>query len=222
MIFFVISVLTLNLILWAVFLIRFKKLFSTDQIIEKTEEKMNHFVREIDMAADRDTYLAKETSKRLKSMLDDADQKMELFKEASQRLRDMIAEADKINKGKAYSLNEIIQKKSIEPDDAFELTLSGTKKETQQGSLFEQNKESVKSIQKNRTNVTPDGAAYHEIPLIITKVYDEEKPKLTPEEIKKNMKHLVRKLLDEGAQADEIAQKLNCSITEIQFIIDML
>ena len=44
---------------------------------------------------------------------------------------------------------------------------------------------------------------------------------MTQEEIKKNLEHLVRKLFDEGNTVEQIAQKLNCSITEIQFIIDM-
>ena len=73
MTFFVISVLTLNIILWIVLLIRFKKLFSTDSIIEKTQEKLEHLIRDIDNAADRDTYLAKETTKRIQSMIEEAD-----------------------------------------------------------------------------------------------------------------------------------------------------
>ena len=79
--FFVISVLTLNIILWIVLLVRFKKLFSTDSIVDKTQKKLNELIKEIDNAADRDTFLAKETSKRIQNTLDDAEKKMELFKE---------------------------------------------------------------------------------------------------------------------------------------------
>ena len=218
---FVISVLTLNIILWIVFLIRFKRLFSTDKIIEKTEQKVNHFIKEIDMAADRDTYLAKETTKRIQNMLDDADRKMELFKEATSRLRDMIAEADKINKGQKYTFKTV-----VDPESAYEVKINNKKPE--QGNLFEQSNDTysppskAKSIQKNETVVTQDGAAYHEIPLIITKVYDEQPRKMSEEEKKKRMPELVRKMFADGATAEEIAQKFNCSITEIQFIIDML
>lgn len=222
MTFFVISVLTLNIILWIVLLIRFKKLFSTDSIIEKTQEKLEHLIRDIDNAADRDTYLAKETTKRIQSMIEEADLKMELFREATQRLRDMIAEADRINRGRGVA-ERIAVKTTVDPDSAYEVKLSDKKPE--QGNLFEQNdtySPPSKPIQKNETNVTPDGAAYHEIPLIITKVYDEQPAKMTPEEIKKNLPHIVRKKLDEGMTPEEIAANLNCSITEIQFIIDMM
>lgn len=191
-------------------MLRFKHLFSTDGIIEKTQEKMNQFVHEIDLAADRDTYLAKETSNRIKSLLDEADRKMELFKEATSRLRDMIAEADRINKGKAYTINPAITKPKIDPDAAYEVNIK-----SQQGSLFEENKGVEKKEKKE------EKAGYREIPLIITKVYDEEPPKMTEEEIKKNKNHLVRKMLDQGNSVEEIAKKLNCSITEIQFIIDL-
>ena len=206
MTFFVISVLTFNLILWAVFFIRFKKIFSTDKIVEKTEQQLNHLIKEIDMAADRDTYLAKETSKRIKNEIEEAERKMELFQEATNRLRDMIAEADKINKVQKYTI-----KPAVDPDAAYELNIKNKKPE--QGNLFEQN---------NETIVTPDGAALHEIPLVITKVYDENQNGLTEAEKKKNMTHKVQRLFAEGYSAEDIAKKLDCSITEVQFIIDLL
>ena len=218
MLFFVISVLTLNIILWVVFLIRFKNLFSTDRIIESTREKVNKIIKDVDNATDRNTYLTKEMTKRVQKIIDDADVKMELFKEATQRLRDMIAEADRINKGQRISITQ-----KVDPDSAYELNVH--EKPAVQGSLFEQQQDTysrpVKSIQKNETNVTPDGAAYHEIPLIITKVYDEKTPKNEPEENHKNLSLLVQKKLDQGMSPEEIAQNLNCSITEVQFIIDM-
>ena len=206
MTFFVISVLFVNLILWAILLIRFKRLFSTDKIVEKTEQQLNHLIKEIDMAADRDTYLAKETSKRIKNQIEEAEQKMELFNQATNRLRDMIAEADKINKGQKYNIQP-----AVDPEAAYELNIKNKKPE--QGNLFEQN---------NETIVTPDGAALHEIPLVITKVYDENQNGLTEAEKKKNMTHKVQRLFAEGYSAEDIAKKLDCSITEVQFIIDLL
>ena len=221
MTFFVISVLFVNIILWAIMLIRFKRLFSTDKIIEKTEQKLNHLIKEIDMAADRDTYLARETSKRIKNQIEEAESKMELFKEATSRLRDMIAEADKINKGQKYTIQP-----AIDSESAYEINVSNKKPE--QGNLFEQNNDTYsdlrnkKSIQKNETIVTSDGAAIQEVPLIITKVYDDQPNKMTEAEKKKNLSLNVRRLFSEGMSADEISKKLNCSITEVQFIIDLL
>jgi len=198
MTFFVISVLTLNIILWLVFLIRFKKLFNTDDIVNKTQKKIEHLVREIDNAADRDTYLARESTKRIQKLLDDADVKMGLFKEATQRLRDMIAEADKVNRG------QVIKTKITTPE---------------QQSLFDNNY--TESPKKNLTP-SPSPSPEQEAPLIITKVYDDKPKKMTPEEIRKNLNSIVIKKFNEGQSADEIAANLNCSITEVQFIIDMM
>ena len=221
MTFFVISVLTLNIILWIVLLVRFKRLFSTEKIIEKTEQQINHLIKEIDIAADRDTYLAKETSKRIKNQIDEAEQKMELFKEATNRLRDMIAEADKINKGQKYTI-----KPAEDPDAAFEVNVKNTKPE--QGNLFEQNNDTYsnlknkKSIKKDKPEITEGDNSNHEIPLVITKVYDDQNNKMTESEKKKNLTTNVRRLFSEGMNPEDISKKLNCSITEIQFIIDML
>jgi hypothetical protein len=44
---------------------------------------------------------------------------------------------------------------------------------------------------------------------------------MTAEERRKNMTATVRKMFNEGASPEEIAANLNCSITEVQFIIDM-
>lgn len=223
MTFFVISVLTLNIILWIVLLVRFKKLFSTDDIINQTQKKVEHLIREVDKSADRATYLAGETRKRIESMLEDADNKMELFREATQRLRDMIAEADRINKGGRPSVV-----RTIDPDSAYELSVKA--KQPVQGNLFEassnsdlENKTETVSSQKNvPVNEKPKtNSGYQEVPLIITKVYDDKPKQMSSEEKRKNRTTQVRRLIAEGASVEEIAQKLNCSITEIQFIIDM-
>lgn len=248
MTFFVISVLLLNLILWVVLLIKFKSLFSTDGIVSKTQKELNNLVKEIDMAADRDTYLARESTKRIQNTIEEAEQKMELFKEATQRLRDMIAEADRLvrNQGVQPQI-----KNNIDPDAAFELNIKN--KNPQQGSLFDDNnsenynnyRQSTNTftyprpknagakpvIQPDEITVTADGAAYKQIPLVITKIY-EEKPvenkeqQIQPsiyskQERKPNLNKQVESMFEEGFSVEQIAAKLNCSITEVQFIIDM-
>ncbi len=197
--FFVISVLTFNLILWIVLLIRFKKLFSTDDIVKKTQDKIENLIRDIDTAADRDTYLAKETSKHIRSLLDDADKKMELFKEATQRLRDMIAETDRVSR-------------KYEEGKAFELNIQNSRAIAQEAEIIPQN------IDQGNTEEN----SYKEKPLIITKVYENQPVKSSGSDLKKDKELLVRKYLDQGKSIEEIAEKLDCSITEVQFIIDLL
>ena len=171
-----------SLILMIVILIRFKKLFSTDAIIEKTKAQMNRVIMDVNNNANRDLELINESSRRLRALLNEADKKMENFREATQLLRNTIAEAEKLNTGKVrraeFVENERFsdikpvgqktkKKSTIDPDASFKVNNGAAF----QGSLFDDEDEN--SILKDETVVTKDGAAYKEVPLINTKVYDE-------------------------------------------------
>jgi hypothetical protein len=228
-----------SLILMIVILIRFKKLFSTDAIIEKTKAQMNRVIKDVNGNANRDLELINESSRRLRALLNEADKKMESFREASQLLRNLIAEAEKKSgsgAGKVVyveSVKEPVQKKSeekpkvknnpyVDPDASYRVRTVPPAAGTQQ-SLFDDNEtdDGPKSILKDETLVTPEGAAYKEVPLIITKVYDD---KVTSTEPKNNrsLKENVERLFHQGMQIDDIAAELSCSTSEVQFIIDML
>lgn len=249
---FIIVLTTLNLVLWGILLIRFKKIFTTDSIIEKTRDQLNKMIADIDKATDRDMFLSSEATKRIQAKIDDADKKIEMFSEATNRLRDMIAEADRINKlsnNKSSLYNNISEPKkqapkkanpvskanidkylqnstnsswqnpsnSIDPDSYVQL------KPSAQGDLFDQEPEPAKII-KDEITVTQDGAAYKEVPLIITKIYEDSETEEPVEkvEVKKNLREQVQELYEEGMKAEDIALHLSCSITEVQFIIDMI
>ena len=222
-----------SLILMIVILIRFKKLFSTDAIIDKTKSQMNRVIMDVNNNANRDLELINESSRRLRALLNEADKKMENFKEATQLLRNSIAEAEKAGQKPKKSVY-------IDPDASYTVTNTVNRNgPAQQGSLFDDAEESVpkespkaqKSILKDETVVTPDGAAYKEVPLIITKVYDEKMNIVkTQQEAKtiqsqtsdRNLKDKVEKLFRQGMQIDDIAAELSCPASEVQFIIDML
>lgn len=183
------SLVTITLL--SIFLIRFKKIFSTDNIIEKTKLYMDKMIKDINSQANRDLDLVRESSNRLKALLNESEHKMELFREATNRLRDMIAEAERINQiaGTAYVENKNLSgikpvrkpsssKRSyerisdIDPDASYQIS------KPQQRSLFDSVDEDAapapKSILNDETTVTQDGAAYKKVPLIITDVYDDE------------------------------------------------
>lgn len=230
----------INIILWVIFLVRFKKLFSTDKIINTTTEKMNKLVMEIDKATERNIFLTDASEKKIQKLLNEADKNMELFKEANKRLRDMISEAEKVSKRNEIRspiyepVREVIRqelptqpktervvkknidaylqnsRKAIEPESTFKLV------DSVQQDLFGENKV---DITDTVTKITEDGAAYKEVPLIITRVYD-EKP-VPKENKKKNLTKAVQELYNNGLTVTQIANELSCSITEVQLIIDM-
>ncbi len=222
-----------SLLLMIIILVRFKKLFSTDSIIDKTKSQMNRVIMDVNNNANRDLELINESSRRLRALLNEADKKMENFKEATQLLRNSIAEAEKTAQK---------PKKSVYVDPEASYTVTNTVNRNapaQQGSLFDDAEEYVpkespkaqKSILKDETVVTPDGAAYKEVPLIITKVYDEkmnivktqqEAKTIQSQTSERNLKDKVEKLFRQGMQIDDIAAELSCPASEVQFIIDML
>lgn len=206
---------SISIILMIIILVKFKKLFSTESIIEKTKAQMNRVIIDVNNNANRDIELINDSSKRVRALLNDADRKMEMFKEATQRLRDMIAETENNNKKNQHKPNIY-----IDPDAAYSVNIN--KQPERQQSLFEEeNVEKPKSILKDETIVRPDGTAYKEVPFIITKVYDDKKINENTTS-NKPIEEKVRKLFNQGMQVDEIAAELSCSISEIQFIIDML
>ncbi len=221
-----------SLIIMIVILVRFKKLFTTDSIIEKTKAKMNRLVIDVNNHANRDIELLNESTRRLKILLNEADKKMESFREASELLRGTIAEAEKSGSKRSskiiYAENEKLSeikpvgqksKKNpyIDPDSSYRVKNDSS----QQRSLFDDQEE--ESILKDETVVTPDGAAYKEVPLIITKIY-EDKPgnQKAASKSDRTLKENVERLFNQGMQIDDIAAELSCSTSEVQFIIDML
>ena len=58
-----------SLILMVVILVRFKKLFSTDAIIEKTKSQMNRVIMDVNNNANRDLELINESSRRLRALI---------------------------------------------------------------------------------------------------------------------------------------------------------
>lgn len=226
--FSIISVLIMIIILF-----KFKKLFSTDSIIEKTRDRMNKLIADINRNANNDIELLNESTRRIRVLLKDADEKMQSFNEATERLREMIAETEKVSKkskikriaesviysdAQKKSVQEKIKQKKnvphektfIDPNSSYEVTNNESL-----GALFDEND----LVLKDETKVTAEGAAYKEVPLIITKVYDDNVALNANSDNSLGTK--VSRMYANGMTVEEIALELDCSTSEVQFIIDM-
>lgn len=235
---FIVAFTIINISLWGVLLIKFKKIFSTESIIEKTRLAMNKMVADINRNAETDINLSKEATKRMRAMLAEADKTMENFRQATDRLRDMIAEADKVSRtniqnGPVVSLNlkgnasaqekvsmvSSIQNslnteydrfgdEQIDPNASYELNVNGN---------IGAYGRSQAPFLRDETKITPQGAAYKEVPVITSKYYND----YSNVSSKIPLSEKVRKLFMQGMDVEEIAASLSCSITEVQLIIDM-
>ena len=225
--FSIVSVLIMIIILF-----KFKKLFSTDSIIEKTRDRMNKLIADINRNANNDIELLNESTRRIRVLLKDADEKMQSFNEATERLREMIAETEKVSKkSKAKKIaespiyseipkknvqdktklkNHPYEKNFIDPNSSYEVTNNESL-----GSLFDEND----LVLKDETKVTAEGAAYKEVQLIITKVYDDNVALNANSD--NSLGPQVSRMYANGMTVEEIALELDCSTSEVQFIIDM-
>ena len=218
-----------SLILMVVILIRFKKLFSTDSIIDKTKAQMNRVIMDVNANADRDMKLINEASRRLRELFNEADKKIESFREAEKLLHNTIAEAEKT--GRQHSgINS--SKPAIDPEASYRVKNTPPAKGMQQSLFDEVDKEAEKeSLLKDETIVTTEGAAYKEVPLFKPKLYDEsigilkmqkDSQEKQNQASDRSLRDKVEKLFKQGMQIEAIAQELSCPASEVQFIIDML
>ena len=213
----VLSVITIILLIFI--LVRFKRLFSTDGIIEKTRAQMNRIIKDINSNANRDIELVNENSRRIKALINELDKKCEKnasdFHQAYDLLRSAIKEADSVAK-----------KNGMQAVYAHNDGLAGIQASQRPNPYVNPDAVYVASSQQNlfdddEVSVRDDGAAYKQVPVIVTKLY-EDMPSAQAGKSAKNLGRKVEKMYLQGYQVEEIATELSCSISEVQFIIDML
>lgn len=226
----------ISILLMVVIIVRFKRLFSTEAIVEKVKSTMDRVIMDINNNANRDIDLINEKCREARALISSADKKIEEFHQATELLRNTIAEAENAvgkkrrvfyddssnaqSSGVSPSVNQILKnqasntykkKPEISPDATFEI--KSKDEQNGQPSLFEE-----ESILNDVTNVKQDGSAYKEVPLIAAKVYNDKKIEENKQDI---LKQKISKLFAQGMNAEDIALELSCSVSEVQFIIDM-
>lgn len=242
-----------SLIFFIVILIRFKKLFSTEKLVDKTQRYIEKMVSDMNNQAMRDIDLVRNNSQELKNLILQTENTIKNYNEATDRLRNMISQVDNLkiesadksfynsfsnpnldflennkvhyqenknvaplktvsqrnkeNLAKRYGVNN----SKINPDATYEVV----KSDYEQKSLFDD---------IDRVTLTQDGAAYKEVPLIHTKNLDEKPTSNNYINIESKSRTLADKVGELFAQSypvEQIAKLLNCSVTEVQTIIDL-
>ena len=233
-------------------LIRFKKLFSTEAIIEKTKVQMNKIIGDINKNANMDIDLINEATKRTRELMTAADTKMEELKEATSILRDMIAAVEKGSKFRADQSqiyvensygNEIkpmgqVNQSTPAGENSDKLVNQGYKKPNP---IVNVGGYSSAAYRAKAYQATQYKDAFDDNDLIENKKEPESMqepiatenvnmiPKIVTNIIpddgsksKKSLNEKVERLFRSGMQVDDIAIELSCSSSEVQFIIDML
>lgn len=230
--------IVLNIILWMVFLKKFKNLFSTDDIISSTRLEVKRMIEDVNRATVKDMDIIESQIKQLKSIIAEADRHVAMARFELER------------QSKAYNLQtytssemkkklDVVSQSEFQPRNpastavsAYSRISDGLKQDesysiTSEGSLY-LNKESsqineepkekvISSPSGTQFTVYEEGASVAKIPQLGPKVTFADNP-VKP---KKDINQQIRELDEQGYSQEEIATQLKLTITEVQFSLDM-
>lgn len=214
-VFILVSLCVLNLVLWAVFFAKFKKLFTTDDEIKKARDQFELLVNDINKNTLTNIQLIDDKIEQLTELIAVADKRINLL-ENNKSLRLSLSGETETVPSRRKSKQDNIASTVIDGDTAFELSLEGKKSTRKiQKELFDDtSKKSKKTVHK----VDRNGNAYGDVPVVSPRIYMTDNPIQT----KKDFRSEIARLNEAGFTVEEISKKLGKSTTEIQFVIDML
>lgn len=234
----------INIFLWIALFKKFKELFSTDDIINSTRDEMNRMIEDVNRNTARDIRLIDSRIKELKATVADADRhivvaKNELKKQANsavyqQRISELSSNAKK-RKTEVVRAAESYQKNSSSNVSAQTVPEmreeNGNRNFQSQDDLSNrqnknQNRQTGKTSQNHVEIVNSSGTRFSvendEMPdNFVSSLGPEVQFTEIPVQPKKDLAVSVLELYDKGESVESIANSLNCSTTEVQFVIDM-
>lgn len=218
-----------NIVMWIVFLRNFKKLFTTEDVIESTKAQVNNILKNFDRDTERNLSLIDNACARLKALNAEAEKKIKLMNEMESRSLGVSELKTKVNSALGHSSSSSRKavdaytkekshttRKSLKEDDSVMLTLSGENAvQDDQKTLFDEEPKH----QKLDITVLEDGTSYKEIPVVTPQVFVPETP---VQNFKKNeIRENIVKLFDQGYDMEIIAKELGCSSTEVQLALSI-
>ena len=208
----------INICLLFVFLFKFKSLFTTDDIVEKTKQKINQIVGDVNQNAQRDIDLINHCQRQMRTLLKESEEKMQEFQQATNLLRDMLAEIDRqgVNKNIQYTqknnanYNNSLNNQNVNVQNNVQNDFFSNSRDvyTTKNDVYTRplHKPNIKSVE-NR-NEQPD--------LFSQQIEPKSNKKVS------NLNQKVEMLYNQGYTVEQIASELSCSVTEVQLIIDMI
>jgi hypothetical protein len=202
-----------NIVMWIIFASKFKKIFSTDDIIEKTRDELNHMIIDVNKNADRNITLIEDRIRELKLVTAEADRHLAIAKSEIEK-----EQKAKQIESKIESKTHPRSAKSINPDTLLVTPTQKYVREQKQGDLFVLNDKSSDVEAATKTKVKPqnESGVVKEIPIITPQVYLSD----TPIEPKKDFKTRVKELYSKGKDAEQISEELGRSVQEVKFALE--
>ena len=230
MTFFIIALVLINLGLWIIFLFKFKDLFSTDKIIEKTRYEMEKLVKDINNNAETNINIIDERVRKMKALVREADLKIEQIETRLSLLNKQISD---INLNNVASVQKK-KKKSSNQNFSYSVTQTGMQFAEKQKTLFDENDSEV--FKESSGYSKNSSSLYQTIPVVSPSGFEFEvvsENKENQSDVKNlniprselSVSELRQKIIllhSQGKSMEAIASSLSITPAEVQFALDFL
>ena len=212
MVILAVLLIILNLLGWLIFLKNFKRLFTTDNVINNAKSEINRIVIDLNGNTERNINLIDDRINRLRTIVAEAEKKIKLLEESEKRsvlAKDLRARVG----GVSHEMPERLPVRT--PADAYlKNSMPQTAESAASGSMTtvpptQMAPSSSEKAALSEPFIQGDAA----VPVPSVSVVPLKKT------VKKDMKESIVSLFDMGFMIDEIAAKLGCSTTEVQFVL---
>ncbi len=210
-----IIILVINVILWLIFFIKYKKTFSPENILHSISDEVDKLLIEIDKSADRDLTLIEERTNNLRAMIEEADKRIQLAITEEHKAELSHKGTRKINAATRTAANAYQKAKTgpAQNTNADEFTYRPEEHLNTQNSedllkVPVQSVPEVNNVRQNTMNVQS------ELPFEVTVSDDFVKTE-------KTFQQKVIEMWRQGLDTSFIAEKLSVSYAEVQMIVDI-
>lgn len=188
----ILIITVLNIFLWIIMLIRFRKLFNTEKIIEKTRKQLDKLENQLNENASRDIDLVNATIRNLRQMNTIAKENIEAL---DKKLGLVQKEEQNRNGVKVFSEKLWDCKTPSKPARDPQITMNP---------YAYLNPYGASTSRENASKMEYDA------------------PKVEhAEEKNRDQKNEIRRMYNQGKSIPQIAQELSCSEMEVQYTIDL-
>lgn len=206
----IISMCLINLILWIVFFIKFKNLFSTDDLMKNTREQVGQLINEVNGTTLANINLIDSKIEELNDAIANAERRISAAESEEAFYAEKKSSVSSKEKRSSKIPPKEIKKKSIRVSN-INVASKIIKDEDEEAYEVKVNSQSA----SKRKKVIPQN---EEVKPSVPNIYMAKNP-IKP---KRNFQERVVELFNLGYSIEQIAKDTERSTTEVQFVIDMM
>ena len=203
-----------NILAWIVFLRNFKKLFTTEDVIEKAKSEINRIVIDLNANSELNISIIDDKINRLRALIADSYKKIKLLEDINTKtaaLNDFRVKMEKSTQKNISTEKNYLKTVEVSIHKNAEKLSNGG-----QTTLFDEVSSLNEQVRAQNTDSSPIYsserlAASPSVSVLGTSLKAKSKP----------VKDSIISLFDAGFSVEEIAARLNCSTTEVSFALSL-